>query len=140
MFMTTLAIALGLVAAAGLLSATSDPQIVRALHAAAFVSAAPVAAPGVAFFVAIAAILFASGALRRGFASASLVAAVANPGALGGVLSLSGPLNSGNGAVAGVAAPVLAWVLWILLASVWLLRVHPQDVPDHPDHRQAPGA
>jgi hypothetical protein len=137
-FITVLAIALGLVATAALLSPSSSPQITRALHAAAFVSAAPVAPVGAAFFTAIGMLSFRSGAFSRGLAWASVAAAVANLGAVGGVLSLSGPLNSGNGAVAGIAAPILAWVVWILLASVSLLRA-PQPSAAERDPRRLVG-
>jgi hypothetical protein len=54
MFMTSLAVALGLAAAAALTSDIASAELLYALHAAAFVLAAPVAPAGVAFFVAIA--------------------------------------------------------------------------------------
>jgi hypothetical protein len=122
MFMTSLNIAVGLVATAGLLSGTSAPAITSALHAAAFVLAAPAAPAGAAFFVAIATLAFATAVFPRWLAVASGIAALANLGALGGIFSRTGPLNSGNGLVAGIAAPILAWVLWILLTSLWWLR------------------
>lgn len=119
MFMTSLNIAVGLAASVGLLSETSAPEIISALHAAAFVLAAPVALAGTAFFVAVAVLAFATAVFPRWLAVVGVIAAVANIGALGGIFSRTGPFNSGNGVVGGIAAPILAWVLWILLASLW---------------------
>jgi hypothetical protein len=122
MFTTSLNVALGLVAAAGLLAETSSSEFTYALHTGAFVLAAPVALAGAAFFGAIAVLSFAAGAFPGWLA---VLAALVNVGALGGIVSLTGPLNSGNGAVGGVAAPLLALVLWALLASLWMLRRRP---------------
>jgi hypothetical protein len=122
MFMTVLNLAVGLVAAAKLLAETSSPDTLHGLHAAAFVIAAPVAPAGMAFFAAIAAVSFRAAAFPRWLAWAAVVGALANVGALGGVVSLTGPLNAGNGIVAGPAVPVIAWVTWILLASLHWLR------------------
>lgn len=121
MFMTGLNVAVGLLAATALLSGTADPQVTHALHTAAFVLAAPAAAPGVGFFAAIAVLSFRTGAFPRWLAWLAILAAVANVGALGGIFSLTGVLNSGNGAVGGLPVPILAWWLWILLASVSLI-------------------
>jgi hypothetical protein len=42
-------------------------------------------------------------------------------GALGGIFTLEGPLNSGNGSVAGIAGPVGVLITWTLAVSVsWL--------------------
>jgi hypothetical protein len=122
MFMTVLNLAVGLVAVAKLLSETSSPDTLHGLHAAAFVIAAPVAPAGTAFFAAIAAASFRAAAFPRWLAWAAVIGALANVGALGGVVSLTGPLNAGNGIVGGPAVPVLAWVTWTLLASVHWLR------------------
>jgi len=126
MFMTSFNIAVGLVAAAGLLSNTNAAAMTSTLHTVAFVLAAPVAPAGTAFFVAVAALAFATAVFPRWLAAASGIAALANLGALGGIFSLTGPLNSGNGLIGGIAAPILAWVLWILLASLWWLRRVPR--------------
>jgi hypothetical protein len=120
MFMTSLNIAVGLAATANLLHPTDSPDIVRAIHTAAFVLAAPVALAGTAFFAAISAMSFETSVFPRWLAWVAAVAALANLGAVGGVFSLFGPLNSGNGIVGGIAAPILAWLVWILFASIWL--------------------
>lgn len=122
MFMTSLNVAVGLAAAAGLLAETSSPNIVHAVHAAGFVLAAPVALAGTGFFVVIAALSFNTAAFPRWLAWIAVAGALANIGALGGIFSLTGPLNSGDGIVGGIAAPLSAWVVWALLASVWLVR------------------
>jgi hypothetical protein len=121
MFMTGLNVAVGLVAATALLSERASPQLVQAVHTAAFVLAAPAAAPGAAFFTAIAILSFRTGVFPAWLAWLAILAAVANVGALGGVFSLTGALNSGNGAVGGLPAPLLAWWLWTLLASLSLM-------------------
>jgi hypothetical protein len=121
MFMTSLNIAVGLVATADLLSGRSPPETVHAVHTAAFVIAAPVALAGTAFFAAVAGASFSAAAFPRWLAWGAVIGAVANVGALGGLFSLTGPLNAANAIVGGPAVPVLAWVIWILLASLDLM-------------------
>ena len=122
MFMSSLNIAVGLVATADLLSGRSPPETVHAVHTAAFfVIAAPVALAGTASFAAVARASFSAAALQRWLAWGAVIGAVANVGALGGLFSLTGPLNAANGIVGGPAVPVLAWVIWILLASLDLM-------------------
>jgi hypothetical protein len=133
-FMTSLNIAVGLVATARLLSATISPDTLRGLHAAAFVIAAPAAAAGIGFFAATAALSFRAAAIPNWLAWAAVIGAVANAGALAGVISLTGPLNAGNGIVGGPLVPVLAWLTWILLASVHWLR-KPSYEPVEPSSR-----
>jgi hypothetical protein len=134
MFMTSLNVAVGLSAAAGLLSKTSTPDIIAGLHSAAFVLAAPVAPAGTAFFGATAVVSLTGGAFPRWVGWAAVIAAVANIGATSGIFSLTGPLNSGNGALGGITAPILAWAAWILLASLWLLTEgpDPRSIPSRP--------
>jgi hypothetical protein len=139
MFMTLFNAAVGLDAAAGLLHDTSTPEVTHALHTAAFVLAAPAALVGVAFFVAVAAAAFDIGAFPRWLGWAGVLAAIANLLALGGIFSASGPLNSGNGALGGIVAPLFAWVVWILLAAVWMLRSTAQPAPPSPASSREPG-
>jgi hypothetical protein len=122
MFMTLFNAAVGLDAAAGLLYETASPDVVYALHTAAFVLAAPAAFVGVAFFCAIALLVFSVGALPRLVGWAALAAIVANACAIGGVFAASGPLNSGNGLLGGIVVPLFAWVLWIALDGYTTLR------------------
>jgi hypothetical protein len=117
MFMTGLNVAVGLVASTALMSEITSPEITHALHAGTFLLAAPAALPGTAFFVAIALLSFRTRAFPPWLAWVAIAAAVANIGALGGIFSLTGPLNSGNGVVGGLPVPILAWWLWTLLAS-----------------------
>jgi hypothetical protein len=72
--------------------------------------------------VAIGVLAFTTAVFPRWLAVAGGIAALANLGALGGIFSLTGPLNSGNGLIGGIAAPILAWILWILFVSLWWLR------------------
>jgi hypothetical protein len=127
-FVTSLNIAVGLVATARLLSGTISPDALRGVHAAAFVIAAPAAAAGTGFFAAIAALTFRAPAIPNWLAWAAVIGAVANLGALAGVISVTGPLNAGNGIVGGPLVPVSAWLAWILLASLHWLR-SPRDAP-----------
>ena len=120
MFMTALNVALGLDIAGGLLVDT-DPTGTYALHTAAFLLAAPAALAGACFFIAIAGIVWRTGALPRWTAWLAIVGVVANVGAVFGTLSLTGPLNSGNGIVGGIAAPVGVYLLWIFSVSLWWL-------------------
>ena len=120
MFMTALNIALGLDIAGGLLVDTL-PSATYALHTAAFLLAAPAALAGAGFFVAVAGIVWDTAALPRWTAWLAVVGVVANVGAVFGTLSLTGPLNSGNGIVGGIAAPVGIYLLWILSVSLWWL-------------------
>ena len=100
MFMTALNIALGLDIAGGLL-VDADPTSTYALHTAAFLLAAPAAFAGVTFFVAVAALGFETSALPRWSAWLAVAGVVANAGAVLGVFTLTGPLNSGNGLLGG---------------------------------------
>jgi hypothetical protein len=135
MFMTSLNIALGLAATAGLLSSGEGAASTGALHRAAFLLAAPAAPAGAAFFVATSALSFRTGVFPRWLAWFGVFAAVSNVGALGGIVSFTGPLNSGNGAVGGIAAPVLAWLLWILLTSLCLIKQADGETPRAPPRR-----
>ena len=128
MFMTGLNVGVGLIASTALLSDTVGPEITHALHSGAFLLAAPAAGPGIAFFAAIAMLSFRTEVFPRWLAWLAIVAALVNVGALGGIFSLTGPLNSGNGAVGGLPGPILAWWLWTLLASRFLIA-HARSQP-----------
>ena len=125
MFMTALNVAIGLTMAGGLLLELS-PGATALLHTAGFVLAAPAAFAGVAFFVAVADIAFRTAALPRWSGWLAVAGALANAGAVLGALSLTGPLNSGNGLVGGITAPLAAFVAWIFGVSVWWLRQAPR--------------
>ena len=84
--------------------------------------AAPAAFAGVTFFVAVAALGFRTCALPRWSAWLAVAGAVANAGAVFGVLRLTGPLNSGNGFVGGIAAPLGMYLVWVFAVCVWWLR------------------
>ena len=97
MFMTALNVAIGLDLAGGLLLDLA-PGATYLLHTAGFLLAAPAAFAGTAFFVAVANIAFRTPALPRWSGWMAVAGAIANAGAVLGALSLTGPLNSGNGA------------------------------------------
>lgn len=124
MFMTALNVALGLDAAGGLV-VNIDPAATYALHTAGFLLAAPAAFAGTTFFVAIAVFSWESAVFPRWSAWLAVVGVLANVGAVLGVLSLTGPLNSGNGIVGGIAAPLGLYLIWVLAVSVWWLRNSP---------------
>jgi hypothetical protein len=72
----------------------------------------------------------------RATAWIAVVGGVLNLGALGGIFTLDGPLNSGNGSVAGIAGPVGILITWTFAVSVsWLtddgseLMAEPDEVP-----------
>lgn len=120
-FMTALNVALGLDLAAGLLQDAGSTDSSYALHTAAFLPAAPAAPAGAAFFVAIAIGAFVGGAFPRPFGWLAVLGVITNLGALGGIVSVDGPLNSGNGVIGGIAAPLGLYLLWIGSVSVWWL-------------------
>jgi hypothetical protein len=136
MFMTALNVALGLDIAGGLL-VDLDPASTYALHTAAFLLAAPAALAGTAFFVAIAAITWQTGIFPRWSAWLAIVGALANVGAVFGIVSLTGPLNSGNGVVGGIAAPLGSYLVWIFAVSVWWLRSGQSDTSRRVSHAKA---
>jgi hypothetical protein len=121
MFMTALNVALGLDIAGGLLI-NVDPSSTYWLHTAAFLLAAPAAFAGAAFFVAIAVITWKSTIFPRWSGWIAVVGIVVNAGAVLGILALSGPLNSGNGAVGGIAGPLGLYLVWVFAVSLWWLR------------------
>jgi hypothetical protein len=47
---------------------------------------------------------------------------MANAGAVLGTLSLTGPRNSGNGIVGGIAALLGLYLVWICAINMWWLR------------------
>jgi hypothetical protein len=134
-FMTALNVAIGLVMAAGLVAA-ADPASAYALHVGGFVLAAPAAFAGVAFFVAVTVVAFGSDVLPRWSGWVAAAGVVANVGAVGGVGTLTGPWNSGNGVIGGIAAPLGLFVVWILAVSVWWWR---EPVGPSPGHLVAEG-
>ena len=73
-----------------------------------------------------------TGALPRWTAWLAIVGVVANVGAVFGTLSLTGPLNSGNGIVGGIAAPVGVYLLWIFSVSLWWLIEQKRMRPPKP--------
>lgn len=125
MFMTAFCIAIGVDAAAVLLFEGSAPEAVWVLHTVAFLLAAPGAgAFGTTFFIAMAALAF-GGAWPRSFGWLAVVGAVINLAALGGLFSLAGAVNSGNG-TGSLTGPVAIWLVWIIAVSVrWLRRPEP---------------
>jgi hypothetical protein len=127
MFMTALNIALGLDVASGLLSERGPTETTYALHSAAFLLAAPAAPVGATFFVTVAFAAFRRNVFSRPLAWLAVVGVLANIGALGGILTLTGPLNSGNGVIGGIAAPLGLYLAWILGVSISWLR--------NPSHR-----
>jgi hypothetical protein len=121
MFMTALNVALGLDIAGGLIVGV-DQASTYALHTAAFLLAAPAAFAGVTFFVAVAVFTWESRAFPRWTAWIAVVGVLVNAAAVLGILTLTGPLNSGNGIVGGIAAPLGLYLLWVFCVSVWWLR------------------
>jgi hypothetical protein len=121
MFMTALNVALGLDIAAGLLLG-SDPGSTYALHAAAFLLAAPASFAGATFFVAIVLVAWEAGIFPRWLAWIAVVGVLANAGTVLGIFTLTGPLNSGNGIVGGIAAPLGMYLVWVFAVSVWWIR------------------
>jgi hypothetical protein len=121
MFMTALNIALGLDITGGLL-VDSDPASTYVLHTAAFLLAAPAAFAGTAFFVVIAVITWQARVFPRWSGWIAVLGAVVNAGAVLGILSLNGPLNSGNGIVGGIAGPLGLYLTWVFSISAWWMR------------------
>jgi hypothetical protein len=120
-FMTALAVALGLEAAAVLLFEEASLQTIWALHSAAFILAAPAAGAGTTFFIAVAVLALRAKAWSPGIGWLAIVGAAINLGAVAGFFSLSGAANSGNGLLGGLAGPLGIWLLWIVAVSVsWL--------------------
>jgi hypothetical protein len=128
MFMTALNVALGLDIAAGLL-VNADSASTYALHTAAFLLAAPAAFAGATFFVAIAVFAWESEVFPRWSAWLAVVGVVANAGTVLGILTLTGPLNSGNGIVGGIAAPLGIFLVWVFAISAWWVKRAPITLP-----------
>jgi hypothetical protein len=121
MFMTALNIALGLDIAGGLL-VDVEPASTYGLHTAAFLLAAPAAFAGAAFFVAIAVATWEAKVFPRWSGWIAILGVLVNAGAISGILTLSGPLNSGNGIVGGIAGPLGLYLVWVFAISVWWMR------------------
>lgn len=126
MFATCLNVALGLASAAGQLVTQGDGDLGFGLHAAAFVLAAPATGLGVGGCVGL--VLAARHGLRpAGLRWPAMAAPAANLGPLGGLFTLSGPFNSGNGILAGIMLPLGTLCLYVLAASLAWLRPTSSD-------------
>jgi hypothetical protein len=139
MFMTALNIALGLDVAAGLL-VDSDAASTYALHTAAFLLAAPAAFAGATFFLAITVFTWESGVFPQWSGWLAVVGVVANAGTVLGILTLTGPLNSGNGIVGGIAAPLGLYLVWVFTISVWWIKRAPIIPPSETRRSPQPSA
>ena len=111
----------------------SHPSSALTLHSAGFILAAPAALVGTAFFVAVAAVTFHTRVFPRATAWIAVVGGVLNVGALGGIFTLEGPLNSGNGSVAGIAGPVGILITWTLAVSASWLKGDSSELTAAPD-------
>lgn len=136
MFMTALDVALGLDTAAGLL-VNADPAGTYVLHTAAFLLAAPAAFAGATFFVAVGVFTWESEVFPRWSAWLAVVGVVANAGTVLGIVTLTGPLNSGNGIVGGIAAPLGMYLVWVFAISAWWIKrgpiTPPSETPRFPE-------
>lgn len=123
MFMTGLNVALGLVAAAGLIiDQGNDLSAAYALHVGAFLLAAPFTGAGVAFFVLVI-VLSQRGYLQpRWLRWPALLGLVGNVGPIGGLFTLTGAGNSGNGILGGILLPLGTFLVWTVCASASWLR------------------
>jgi hypothetical protein len=128
MFMTALNVALGLDIAGGLLVG-SDQAGTYVLHTAAFLLAAPAAFAGATFFAAIAVVTWEAEVFPRWSGWIAVVGVLANAGAVLGILTLTGPLNSGNGIVGGIGAPLGMYLVWVFAVSVWWMRRTSENRP-----------
>lgn len=124
MFMTGLCAALGLAAAAGQIvkEGGADLSAAYGLHVGSFVLAAPFTGAGVAFFVFVTLLAHRGHLQPRWLRWPALVGIAGNLGAIGGLFSLTGPSNSGNGILAGILFPLGTFLLWTVCASTAWLR------------------
>ena len=123
MFMTLLNVAVGLDAAAGLLLQLPGAESATyLLHTAGFVLAAPAAFAAVGFFAGVAWLIRSTHVFPRWLGWVAVIGVPANIGAVAGSLTLTGAFNSGNGAVAGIAAPLGWFLVWVASTSIWWLR------------------
>ncbi len=121
MFMTALNVALGVDIAGGLM-VESDSASTYALHTAGFMLAAPGGVGRHRLLRRYRSNHLGNRELPPVVGMAAIVGALANVGAVLGIVSLTGPLNSGNGIVGGIAAPLGLYLVWIFAISVWWLR------------------
>lgn len=130
MFTTGLAVALGLAAAAGLIVDQGvGASAAYGLHVGAFVLAAPFTGAGVAFFVFVALLADRGSLGARWLRWPALLGVVGNAGAIGGLFTLTGPANSGNGILGGILLPLGTLLGWIMCASCSWLRDHRHPGP-----------
>lgn len=124
MFMTGLCAALGLAAAAGQIieEGGTDLSAAYGLHVGSFVLAAPFTGAGVAFFVFVTLLAHRGHLQPRWLRWPALLGVAGNLGAIGGLFSLTGPGNSGNGILAGILLPLGTFLLWTVCASTAWLR------------------
>jgi hypothetical protein len=123
MFTTGLAVALGLAASAGRLAEHgADPATAYGLHAAAFILAAPFTGAGTGFFLLLTALVQRGSLGPRWLRWPAIAGVAGNMGAIGGLYTLTGPGNSGNGILGGILLPLGTFLVWTLCASLAWLR------------------
>lgn len=123
MFFTCLNVALGLGSAGGQLSANpAHHELAFALHVAGWVLAAPAAGLGTTFGAGLVYAAWTK-ALSPGWLTwPALIMLISNAGALGGLFALTGPWNSGNGILGGIALPLGSVVIFVACASTAWIR------------------
>ncbi|MUM17612.1 hypothetical protein FZI91_15565 [Mycobacterium sp. CBMA271] len=121
MFMTVFNVEIGVWATAHLLADRISDEALYVLHVAGFVIAAPVAFAGVAYFAAILGLQRATKIFPSYLVVISALAIVGNLCAIGGLFTVSGPLNAASGVIA-IGGPMVAWSLWYGALPGWFVR------------------
>lgn len=125
MFITTLNVALGLASAGGQLIGHGRRDLGYALHVGAFVLAAPATSLGVALCGGLAWAAWTGALSPRWLRWPTAVAAATNALTLGGLFTLTGSWNSGDGVLGGIALPLGTLTVVVVLASgSWLRDGH----------------
>jgi hypothetical protein len=127
MFMTVFNVEIGVWATAHLLADRIGDEALYVLHVAGFVIAAPVACAGMAYFAAIIGLQRATKMFPSYLVTIAALAILGNLCAIGGLFTVSGPLNAASGVIA-IGGPMVAWSLWYGALPGWYVRY--QSLPD----------
>lgn len=121
MFMTVFSVQVGVLATTHLIADRIKDESLYALHALGMVLAAPIAFSGAAYFAAIVVSQRRTGLLPTYLNFIAVLGVVGNISAIGGLFTLTGPWNAGNGALT-VGLPFMVWFLWYAAIPGWYVR------------------
>lgn len=121
MFMTVFSVQIGVLATAHLIADRISDQALYTLHTLGMVLAAPIAFAGAAYFAALVVFQRRTRLFPAYVSAITSIGVVGNLSAIGGLFTLTGPWNAGNGLLT-IGIPFATWFLWYAALPGWYAR------------------